>query len=304
MVLNHLSFYADYYPFGMKMPGKFGGGNYRYAYQGQEKDTETGFEAFELRQWDGRIGRWMSTDPYGQYASPYLGMGNNPISMVDPNGGYSWLGGWIRNGFSSDGLYKSGGEWGFNESSLSGSSNWGNSHADLMNVNTTFNYSDGFSRGFDNAWHSDISRILIRDYYRLEFSSNMVFFAGMEASPFSWTLLTRGASGEAGLYYTPSFGVALADGIDISLSASLTGGTYLGNSRNINAQTLLGGTSIGISLGVKALAGASLHGNYVLSGAIESGISIGLGLEVSPAGIVNVKGGAQYTPDVYPIFNF
>ena len=79
--------YADYYPFGMKMPGKFGGGSYRYAYQGQEKDTETGFEAFELRQWDGRIGRWMTIDPYGQYASPYLGMGNNPMRVIDPDGG-------------------------------------------------------------------------------------------------------------------------------------------------------------------------------------------------------------------------
>jgi RHS repeat-associated protein len=61
--------------------------NYRYAYQGQEKDPETGKEAFELRLWDGRIGRWLSPDPYGQYASPYLGMGNNPISSIDPDGG-------------------------------------------------------------------------------------------------------------------------------------------------------------------------------------------------------------------------
>ncbi len=60
---------------------------YRYAYQGQEKDPETGKEAFELRLWDGRIGRWLTTDPYGQYFSPYLGMGNNPISRIDPNGG-------------------------------------------------------------------------------------------------------------------------------------------------------------------------------------------------------------------------
>ncbi len=80
------------------MPEKFGGGNYRYAYQGQEKDQETGFEAFELRQWDGRIGRWMSTDPYGQYASPYLGMGNNPVNGVDPDGGFF---GWLRAGITS-----------------------------------------------------------------------------------------------------------------------------------------------------------------------------------------------------------
>ncbi|MCL9807666.1 RHS repeat-associated core domain-containing protein [Flavobacterium amniphilum] len=61
--------------------------NYRYAFQGQEKDPETGMEAFELRLWDGRLGRWLTVDPYGQYFSPYLGMGNNPISRIDPDGG-------------------------------------------------------------------------------------------------------------------------------------------------------------------------------------------------------------------------
>ena len=71
------------------MPGKFREGSYRYAYQGQEKDGETGFEAFELRQWDGRIGRWMTTDPYGQYVSTYLGMGNNPINQIDTDGGWT-----------------------------------------------------------------------------------------------------------------------------------------------------------------------------------------------------------------------
>jgi hypothetical protein len=33
------------------------------------------------------IGRWMSTDPYGQFYSPYLGMGNNPVIGIDPDGG-------------------------------------------------------------------------------------------------------------------------------------------------------------------------------------------------------------------------
>ena len=61
-------------------------GNYRYAYQGQEKDPETGKEAFQLRLWDSRIGRWLTTDPAGQYHSPYMAMGNNPLRMVDPDG--------------------------------------------------------------------------------------------------------------------------------------------------------------------------------------------------------------------------
>ncbi|MFC4816017.1 hypothetical protein [Flavobacterium sp. GCM10023249] len=44
-------------------------------------------EAFELRLWDGRFGRWLTVDPMGQYFSPYLGMGNNPVGKIDTNGG-------------------------------------------------------------------------------------------------------------------------------------------------------------------------------------------------------------------------
>ena len=79
--------YADYYPFGEQLPRRNSMSGYRYAFQGQELDSETNMEAFQLRLWDGRIGRWLSPDPYGQYASPYLGMGNNPISLIDPDGG-------------------------------------------------------------------------------------------------------------------------------------------------------------------------------------------------------------------------
>jgi RHS repeat-associated protein len=74
--------YADYYPFGEQLPLRNSMSNYRYAFQGQEKDSETGMEAFQLRLWDGRIGRWLTPDPYRQYHSPYLGMGNNPINGV------------------------------------------------------------------------------------------------------------------------------------------------------------------------------------------------------------------------------
>ncbi len=71
----------------MPMPERNVEGEYPYAFQGQEKDAETGMEAFELRLWDPRIGRWLTTDPAGQHFSPYMGMGNNPISNIDPDGG-------------------------------------------------------------------------------------------------------------------------------------------------------------------------------------------------------------------------
>jgi hypothetical protein len=73
-------------------------------------------EAFQLRLWDGRIGRWLSPDPYGQHSSPYLGMGNNPTGTIDPDGGYSWFGAawrYAAGGFKGD-FHKSTNEkWGW-----------------------------------------------------------------------------------------------------------------------------------------------------------------------------------------------
>lgn len=86
---SEVSSFTDYYPFGMPMPERkmVNGIVYRYAFQGQELDPETGKEAFQLRLWDSRIGRWTTTDPYGQFYSPYLGMGNNPTNSTDSDGG-------------------------------------------------------------------------------------------------------------------------------------------------------------------------------------------------------------------------
>ena len=63
--------YNDYYPHGNIMPGRSysAGSNYRYGYQSQEKDEETGFNNFDLRMYDSRIGRWFNVDPMEQYFS-------------------------------------------------------------------------------------------------------------------------------------------------------------------------------------------------------------------------------------------
>lgn len=102
--------FADYYPFGEQLPLRNSMNGYKYTFQGQELDDETGMEAFQLRLWDGRIGRWLSPDPYGQHYSPYQGMGNNPINRVDPDGGWeTWLGaffGWAGGGFKGS-IFKS-----------------------------------------------------------------------------------------------------------------------------------------------------------------------------------------------------
>ena len=89
---------ADYYPFGGQIRAlsyqKPGGINNAYGYQGlyAELDENTGWHGFELRQYDAFLGRWTSIDPYKQYASPYLGMGNSPVNGVNPDGGLFGLG--------------------------------------------------------------------------------------------------------------------------------------------------------------------------------------------------------------------
>jgi len=67
---------------------------YGRGYQGQNttQDAESGYTAFDLRLYDARYGRWLATDPKKQYKSPYISMGNNPISMVDRDGGLTEYG--------------------------------------------------------------------------------------------------------------------------------------------------------------------------------------------------------------------
>lgn len=83
----------DYYPFGMVLPGRNGSvSDYRYGFMGYEGDPEIKGEGnsytTEFRQYDPRIGRWLSIDPvFKHHESPYAAYANNPIWFGDPNGG-------------------------------------------------------------------------------------------------------------------------------------------------------------------------------------------------------------------------
>lgn len=87
---------TDYYAFGSQMPGRVStsADNYRYGYNGKEKDDEihnssgTSYD-FGERQYDPRIGIFLSRDPLSQqypWQSPYAYIHNNPILMRDVNG--------------------------------------------------------------------------------------------------------------------------------------------------------------------------------------------------------------------------
>ncbi|NQX82816.1 MAG: RHS repeat-associated core domain-containing protein [Flavobacteriaceae bacterium] len=248
---------TDYYPFGMAMPNRtrIGGEVYRYNYQGQEKDSETGKEAFELRLWDGRLGRWLTTDPAGQYASPYLGMGNNPISMMDPDGGWStkagqWIA-WAFNGFKGErftsdvagGIYKYGIELG--DSSMGVDMVFGSNGMTMSNLDSwdmeimsrsSFNFQGGslsrqLSRIKRRDWHEasrEVMRGRIGSVYKAGAS------VGMMGSGFGYGAATNSARTVS---RTVSKAYGGIDDVVTSIGTTLNSNLNNGKRRLINYST-------------------------------------------------------------------
>src|SRR5690554_3277453 len=86
--------YSDYYPYGMQMPGRNGStGDYRYGFQGQEKDDEVKGEGnsinYKYRMHDPRIGRFFAVDPLAAkfpHNGPYNFSENRVIDAFELEG--------------------------------------------------------------------------------------------------------------------------------------------------------------------------------------------------------------------------
>ncbi|MBU3661373.1 MAG: hypothetical protein FGM14_16005 [Flavobacteriales bacterium] len=92
--------YTDYFPCAcppfwrsMEISSRTSVGTYRYGYNGMEQDPEAKGEGnsytTEFRQYDPRLGRWLSLDPLMAmftWQSPYCAFDNNPILYKDPSG--------------------------------------------------------------------------------------------------------------------------------------------------------------------------------------------------------------------------
>jgi len=83
----------DYYPFGMIMPGrKYSEGNYRYGFNGKEKDNDinslTAYD-YGFRIYNPAIGKFLSVDPLTSsypMLTPYQISSNTPIWAIDLDG--------------------------------------------------------------------------------------------------------------------------------------------------------------------------------------------------------------------------
>jgi RHS repeat-associated protein len=89
-----LTLATDYYPFGSAMPGRsFSEGEYRYGFQGQEKDDELKGEGnsinYKYRMHDARVGRFFAVDPLAYefpWNSPYAFSENVVIDHIELEG--------------------------------------------------------------------------------------------------------------------------------------------------------------------------------------------------------------------------
>ncbi len=61
----------------------------RYLYTGQEYDSETGLYNYHARLYNTALKRFSSQDSAGQFPSPYIYVGNNPVMNTDPSGNIS-----------------------------------------------------------------------------------------------------------------------------------------------------------------------------------------------------------------------
>jgi RHS repeat-associated protein len=85
--------YEEYFPYGgtsyQAVDASIGAAAKRYRHTGKERDEETGLAYHGARYYAGWLGRWTSFDPQMELSishSPYVGMGNNPITHIDPTG--------------------------------------------------------------------------------------------------------------------------------------------------------------------------------------------------------------------------
>jgi hypothetical protein len=271
-------------------------------------------EAFQLRLWDGRLGRWLSPDPYGQHSSPYLGMGNSPVNTIDPDGGWEtrfgawWHGLWDgRDGtvFKS----KTMGDYGisYQEGFDPGDGSIG------IRTTITFGgerYNDGDYNSIPAPRNSTGAGVPANTIPCIKCHNEFPSYAGFDTP--DGIELTIG--GDISNPFKP--GVSFAGSINITGSSNglfiypqggyqignAPGGVFLGinalysnNGKPILGKQLLGSAHTGtVSL---PLEGFNVAGSFMDGGSYK-----GYGISVTPLETPNVSANSTYTPFVVDVF--
>lgn len=83
---NTITATYTYYPFGKLAQSTGNAGAIAENFTGHQLDAESSLLYAGARYYNFDIGRWISTDPMNEYASPYVYVGNNPVNLIDPSG--------------------------------------------------------------------------------------------------------------------------------------------------------------------------------------------------------------------------
>ena len=296
---------ASYYPFGMQMPGtlhSLTGTPYRYGYQGQfaEKDPETGFNAFEARLWEARLGRWLTPDPARQYWSPYLGMGNRPMSSIDPDGRDVW-----ENCTTGDleyfaGGITPGGDYGYVSSGYLMDN--ASVIANAPNIFLTHNFSD-YSRLADK-WGSDRVRSVAMDFNSFIPSSGAIQPIYIEFDIISLGGVGKSILNSVSNFFAKGAAKGVTNGLSKTISAqkqarhiagtAKSGGGFL-NSID-DAQSVLNA----VHSGKATFLGTSKAGHqvYRFNGVTGTNVNLGAGITGQPTNVFMIKG--TTSPSVVP----
>jgi RHS repeat-associated protein len=126
---------THYYPFGLALTSSaMGVTEQPYKYQGIELEKHFGYEMYETfpRSLDPQLGRFNSIDPKAEkyYSfSPYVSMGNNPVSYIDPLGDDIYMLYYTTGNESGDDMFKAAAET--RKNAIEGGKNF-NSEKDIV----------------------------------------------------------------------------------------------------------------------------------------------------------------------------
>lgn len=159
---------TNYYPFGLEHTYNGGvpaNGNYKYTYQGNEKQEIAGWLDFGARNYMPDIGRWSSSDPLAELRpdlSPYRFAYNNPISVTDPTGMSENAGGdWDEENDAPEaeriGRFSIDPHWNnnYNESLSRGEYTFFYAIRDVVTLNWGVDFDISFGNGGDSSYAND-----------------------------------------------------------------------------------------------------------------------------------------------------
>jgi hypothetical protein len=227
--------------------------------------------------YDPVIGRWLVPDPYKQYFSPYLSMGNNPINLIDPNGGVSGDpksngDGGIINNFIN--IFKNffGGLW-------NNSTNGSGDFQDLSDPEVVEEVS-AVANTIETADY--ISKVESSPYVTVSFgkeTSESSIFSGYQ----SFTITKYGIYGTTGLDAT--YGVSR-----VKVSGGLSGGLFFGRNLRSGIPGLgMGGSAGAAFVGLEFGRSINTH-HYVVPSSWGNVYNVGFVISSSDAWLSNNVG--------------